>query len=1730
MSKNLRPANIFWLSLALLFTLTGFSQNWTWMKGANTINVLGTYGTQGTSAPTNVPGSREGAYTWTDVSGNLWLFGGNGHCSFVYGRLNDLWKYNTSTNEWTWVNGPDNVNQAGVCGTMGTGASTNIPGSRAYGVTWADASGNLWLFGGYGYDIFGNQNDLNDLWKYTISTNQWTWVNGPNSAAGLGVYGTQSVGSSTNTPGARRHSTQWKDASGNFWLFGGYGFDAYGTESRLNDLWKYNPTSGTWTWIKGNNFVDQNGTYGTLGTASSTNAPGSRYGSVSWADNSGNLWLFAGYGNSAGGVGYMNDVWKYNVSANQWTWMKGSSVESQPGVYGTQTIPSASNTPGGRHLSTGWSDASGNLYVWGGNGLTNSYGVQNTNEFWKFDIATSQWTWIRGPYWEVAGIYNTQGTASADNDPGSGYFRQGWKDNSGNFWMFGGNGYDVNSNWSVLGDLWKMNPCLPISPVNVATWATQNVCTGMTATLSALSGTNAVVWYSSPTSTTALGTGSTYVTSSLTSGTLTTAGFTYYAASTNTCGASAARSQIVVTSNSIYPYVTAGSYNTVTISIPYGSTPNSDWYPWVYSFTDPVPAGNTIIGIDLNCDVVDQGWGGSGMPADIQISDQRVGFPTLTHSWASNSFTTTAPFPNYVYGGTNTFKMYFAGWPGWQGFINNAVVRFRYQNKTPAPITACSASSITLKAYGAVSYTWSGGFTDGMPHVVGASQIYTVTGANAYGCTDNATISVISIPSPTLSITGPTAVCIGSSVTKTVSGATTYTWDQGANTTTIALTPTMNAIYTVTGSATNGCDASLTTALVVNPVPVISVNSGSICSGKTFTIVPSGATTYTYSGGSNIVSPSATTSYSVSGANSYGCAAALPAISNLTVFTTPTVSINSGAICAGNAFTLVPTGAFAYTLTGNSTVISPTVTGSYSLTGMSSAGCLSTNTAVSTVVVNPLPLVSITGPTAICTGSSATQTANNANTYTWSTGSNATSIVVNPIVTATYTLTGTNTLTGCFNSITKQLLVENPPVLTVNSGNVCAGGVFTMVPSGAATYTFSSGSSTVTPLVNTSYFVSGTSALGCVSSASAISNVVVNPSPVISVNSGAICSGSSFTMVPTGANTYTFTGGGPVVGPSANTSYSVTGTNVLGCVSAAPAVANVTVNPLPVISANNGTVCSGSVYTIVPSGAATYTYSSGSPMVTPSSNTTYSIFGTSAQGCISSNTAVITVSVNPVPSISVGSGTICEGSLFVLNPSGGLTYTYSGGSASVNPLVSTTYSVTGTNAFGCVSPVAAISNVTVYPAPVVSVNSATICEGQTFTIIPTGAASYSFSGGSNVVSPLVTTFYAVLGVSPLGCVSTNPAMSSVVVKALPGVVINGLPAICSGQINTISASGANSYTWSTNATVPTITVSPLVNTVYTVMGLGANGCAGSASLSVEVNPIPAITVNSGSICPGSIFHITPGGALTYTYSGGTNVVSPLVTTSYSVTGTDANGCISTMPAVSTVSVINFISISVSGQTAACAGSAVSLTVTGAGNYNWSTGDIADIITPTPTANTTYTVIGFDGTCSDTAYISVTVNMLPAITLTTSSQVICMGENVTLTASGAATYTWNTGGSGAVIVVSPSINATYTVIGEDANTCTNQTVLHQLVNPCTDVESLAKNDILSVYPNPNTGAFTIEASHNIKIYVINMLGEIIEEKNISEGKTNIEMNHACKGVYFIKMREGSEINVTKIIIQ
>ncbi|RZA23647.1 MAG: hypothetical protein EOP10_12155 [Proteobacteria bacterium] len=253
--------------------------------------------------PTTTPGSMTLSQTWTAPNGELYLFGGQ-YANAVY---NSLWRYAPGTGIWTLLNGTT------APGLPSSISGTLRPGARFGSVGWVDATNSrLYLFGGNGVGSSGTAGDLNDLWYYDIVGNTWNFVKGSTTATPTVTY--PSVGSigtpnSTYNPPARRYSTAFTDAGGNFWIYGG--FDT--NQIFYGDLWKFTPTSGTanlagdWTWM--------GGTQGNSPTLSTDPVPVNRHSAAAWAV--GNLvYVFGGLSYPAGSL---NDLWTLNLTNGMWT-------------------------------------------------------------------------------------------------------------------------------------------------------------------------------------------------------------------------------------------------------------------------------------------------------------------------------------------------------------------------------------------------------------------------------------------------------------------------------------------------------------------------------------------------------------------------------------------------------------------------------------------------------------------------------------------------------------------------------------------------------------------------------------------------------------------------------------------------------------------------------------------------------------------------------------------------------------------------------------------------------------------------------------------------------------------------------------------------------------------------------------------------------------------------------------------------------------------------------------------------------------------------------------------------------------------------------------------------------------------------------------------------------------------------------------------------------------------
>ncbi len=420
------------------------------------------------------------------------------------------------------------------------------------------------------------------------------------------------------------------------------------------------------------------------------------------------------------------------------------------------------------------------------------------------------------------------------------------------------------------------------------------------------------------------------------------------------------------------------------------------------------------------------------------------------------------------------------------------------------------------------------------------------------------------------------------------------------------------------------------------------------------------------------------------------------------------------------------------------------------------------------------------------------------------------------------------------------------------------------------------------------------------------------------------------------------------------------------------------------------------------------------------------------------------LTINAAPTVTAGGGgAICRGSSTNISASGASTYTWSNGLGSgtpktVNPTISTTYTVTGTNASSCTNTASVIVTVN---APNVTAGGATICNGSSANLTAGGASTYTWSNGlgngtPKTVNPTISTTYTVTGTDASSC--TNTATAVVTVNSLPTVTAGG-GTICNGSSTNITAGGASTYAWSNGLGSGTPkTVNPTVSTTYTVTGTDGNNCSNTANAVVTVNALPAVTAGGGTICNGASQNITAGGASTYTWSNGLGsgtpkTVNPTVSTTYTVTGTDGNNCSNTANAVV---IVNALPTVTAGGGTICNGASQTLTAGGANTYAWSNGlGSGTPKTVNPTVSSTYTVTGTDGNnCSNTANAVVTVNDVPTANAG-NKQITCSGVNVTLNASGGGSYSWSSGSTSSSTTVSPAVTTTYTVTVSNGYSCT-----------------------------------------------------------------------------------------------
>lgn len=468
----------------------------------------------------------------------------------------------------------------------------------------------------------------------------------------------------------------------------------------------------------------------------------------------------------------------------------------------------------------------------------------------------------------------------------------------------------------------------------------------------------------------------------------------------------------------------------------------------------------------------------------------------------------------------------------------------------------------------------------------------------------NTHVAWVNVGAPTVSVSCGDSVMLG--CIQTSAKGSTYLWKPatGLSCPTCAnpkASPSVSTTYTLV--VTNGCVVNDTVRVLVAPAPPAQFSNTSVCVG-TATQFKDETLSASYwkwdfgdpasAGANTSAEQNPTHTFSAAGNYSVSFVAGVfpncldTLIRTVVVDSSPVIVSTPASVCSGSAATLTASGGNEYTwapatglnvTSGASVSANPPVTTTYTITGTNASGCKSSTTVQLTVSTNPVVTAT---PATICSGNAATLTANGADIYSWSpyTGlsdSTGATVKANPLVTTTYTVTGTNTPSGCKGSVTVVVKVNPLPVLTVTDVSICSGGHASLTVSGAYTYawepktglnTYTEPAVTASPTSTTTYTIIGTDKNGCKDTA--LDVVTVNPLPTIAVSAARICPGDTATLTATGAISYTWapsyklnTITGSVVNafPAVTSIYTITGTNAFKC--SATATTTVTVSPVP---------------------------------------------------------------------------------------------------------------------------------------------------------------------------------------------------------------------------------------------------------------------------------------------------------------------------------------------------------------------------------------------------------------------------------------------------------------------------------------------------------------------------------------------------------------------------------------
>ncbi|WP_299122888.1 T9SS type A sorting domain-containing protein [uncultured Winogradskyella sp.] len=999
-------------------------------------------------------------------------------------------------------------------------------------------------------------------------------------------------------------------------------------------------------------------------------------------------------------------------------------------------------------------------------------------------------------------------------------------------------------------------------------------------------------------------------------------------------------------------------------------------------------------------------------------------------------------------------------------FVNNAP-----EITITEDIVIVEGDSTILTATGGDNYEWSTGeTTESITVSPMVTTTYSVSSLGLNGCSGYAEVVVTVIPEIIADAGEDVTICSGDTVTLIASGGVTYIWDTGDTGSELIVNPTVTTTYTVTAEDDYGYTDTDTVTIIVNEIPDITVDEEVfVMIGNSTTLTISGGDSYSWSTGettdSITVSPDITTTYTVTAFFQNGCQSTFDVL----VTVVEVLNANAGddvSICLGESISLNASGGITYDwntgAVGASPIVSPTETTTYTVTVTDGYGNSDSDDV--TVTVNPVPTATASEDQVICNGETATLTAEGGDSYLWSTGETTSTITVNPNTDAIYTVEVFSN--NCSDTDEVIVTVLPSPEISISDDIVLiTGNSVTLDVSGGDSYVWDTGETIntieVSPTETTTYSVTAFLNNGCQSTA----QVTVTVIPQVIADAGndiSICSGDSVTLNASGGGTYAWntgdTGASPTFSPNVTTTYTVTVSDEYGNSDSDSVI--VTVNDIPDLTvSDNIIIYEGDTTTLIANGADSYLWNTGettsSIIVSPTETTTFSVSGSSVNGCQSE--AEVTVTVIPQVIADAGNDvTICSGESVTLNASGGGTYAWNTGDTSATPTftptATTTYTVIVTDSYGNSDSDSVTITVNELPNVTVSDNIV-INEGESTTLIANGAESYLWNTGettsSIIVNPNLSTTYTVTGFITNGCQSD----AEVIVTVIPDFEADAGDdvAICSGESITLEASGGVTYTWNTGDTGATPTFTPTATTTYTVTVTDGYGNSDSDSVTITVNELPNVTVSDNvTILEGESITLVAAGAENYQWNTGQTTsaitVSPTQTTTYIVMGI-RESC--TGDAQVTVFVQDVFEASAGEDESVCDNEIyeVVLTANQGDSYLWSTGETSQSIVVSPSSTSTYSVTVTLGDQQDTDDVTVYVDPSPEVVIANGDSVeILNGDFITLSASGADTYEWNNGATQPNIAVSPSVTTTYEVKGYIGNCYDEKQVTVNVLEP------------------------------------------------------------------------------------